>query len=341
MSRGFSYVYSRPWHFAWYQAVSAIYGWVCVGFVLLFTVMMCYVGVRGAATGFDWMCRWRTENAFGMKDEDAERLVKDRKLYTPDPINVTAPTDRSGDAYQKYLQDLRKLDESIDKELLRNDVHDKDGKWIDRLSEFTERTILLPNPRGLEIVKRHLPALRGRRPDLARLIESGRLEMRTGDSRMYIANDKAWDLVLSRIHTSTELYEWNPRALAGHPHPYGRVMFLLNCSITWDARHGERRVVGIDRTIAGMTPDQLGWGFEIKLTYWIISAWLILAMGLAYGYAVSYFISQQTVIYFLLRKKVDGIEMNEVFEEPEDEEPLPEVAKPADAPKPAEGEKKS
>jgi ribosomal protein L12E/L44/L45/RPP1/RPP2 len=65
----------------------------------------------------------------------------------------------------------------------------------------------------------------------------------------------------------------------------------------------------------------------------VITFWLVITLGLALGYVVSYAISQQTMIYYILRKKVDGIEMNEVFEETEEElKPTAlETAKPAES----------
>ena len=40
VSRGFSYVYSRPWHYLWYQLVTTVYGYICIGFVILFAIML-------------------------------------------------------------------------------------------------------------------------------------------------------------------------------------------------------------------------------------------------------------------------------------------------------------
>jgi hypothetical protein len=76
----------------------------------------------------------------------------------------------------------------------------------------------------------------------------------------------------------------------------------------------------------------------------VILFWLFIVFGMLAGYLASYFYSSQTLVYFLLRKKVDGIEMNEVYEEKEDEEFKPEgAAAPAPAagsPPPAAGESK-
>jgi hypothetical protein len=52
----------------------------------------------------------------------------------------------------------------------------------------------------------------------------------------------------------------------------------------------------------------------------IFSTWLVITLGLSLCYVISYFFSSQSIIYFLLRKKVDGIEMAEVFEEKEEDE---------------------
>jgi len=66
----------------------------------------------------------------------------------------------------------------------------------------------------------------------------------------------------------------------------------------------------------------------------IIRLFLCALAGLICSYLVSYAISQTTVIYFLLRKAVDGTEVTEVFEEPIEEEELP--AAEADTSSPAE-----
>jgi hypothetical protein len=95
------------------------------------------------------------------------------------------------------------------------------------------------------------------------------------------------------------------------PHPYGRLQHLANA------------IVGVDYENRGVSDG------KDTIASFLITFWLAITLGLALGYVVSFFISQQTMIYYILRKKVDGIEMNEVFEESEEE------AKPAEAPKPA------
>ena len=339
MSRGFSYVYSRPWHFVWYQGVSAVYGWICVGFVLVFTVMMCYLGVRACATGFNWVSQWRQENMYGMTPYDGKVRADESKLFNVERTTLPPPSDRSESAMRAHEERLKELNEKNYQELMKADV-DIEGKPIDRLSEFAERAVLEADEAKLAIVSRHLLELYKREPDLADAIQSGRAGARTGDLRLHHVNEKVWYQVLSRekIHTQVGWYDWSPRSIVTEPHPYGRIMWILNCTVAWDFGHPAEdglgpRTVGVDRVIAERSADDLGWGFDMKLTYWIVLIWVVLAMGLGYGYAVSYFISQQTVIYFLLRKKVDGIEMNEVFEETEGEEKMPEPIAP---PKPAE-----
>src|SRR5204863_5320763 len=100
------------------------------------------------------------------------------------------------------------------------------------------------------------------------------------------------------------------------PHPYGRLQVLA------------KKIVRVDYAQAGLG-DKGGLSGDHYFAAFVLTLWLAITLGLALGYVVSYFISQQTMIYYILRKKVDGIEMNEVFEESEEE------AKPADAPKPA------
>jgi hypothetical protein len=192
VSRGFSYVYSRPWHYVWYQLVSSVYGYVCIGFVILFAIAMCHLGISAGAEGFELSGAWK-------KDE-----------------------------FHK------------------------------------------------------------------------------------IANE-SWALILSPDHQGCDRYQWDPVSMLRSPHPYGRLQNLAD------------HIVGVDFVNRG-----LGEGKSTHhIASFLITFWLAITLGLALGYVVSFFISQQTMIYYILRKKVDGIEMNEVFEESEEE------SKPAEAPKPA------
>jgi len=205
VSRGFSYVYSRPWHYIWYQLASSVYGYICIGFVILFAIAMCHLGISAGAEGFEV----------------------------------------SG--------------------LVRKDQFHK------------------------------------------------------------IANN-SWAMILSEEHQNCGQYRWDPLSIVSDPHPYGRLQNLSN------------HIVKVDYKDRGLPPDRQAHHFSSFL----VTFWLAITLGLALGYVVSFFISQQTMIYYILRKKVDGIEMNEVFEESEEE------AKPAEAPKagaaapaaPAAGESK-
>jgi hypothetical protein len=192
VSRGFSYVYSRPWHYIWYQMLSAAYGYVCIGFVIVFAIGMCHLGIEAGAQGFELSGAWKK-------------------------------------------------------------------------GEFHK-----------------------------------------------IAN-ASWSLILSEEHKGCGKYEWDPISMAKGPHPYGRLQNLSN------------HIVGVDYKDAGVED---GKGLHHFASF-AVTFWLAITLGLALGYVVSFFISQQTMIYYILRKKVDGIEMNEVFEESEEE------AKPAELPKPA------
>ncbi len=190
VSRGFSYVYSRPWHYLWYQLVSSVYGYVCIGFVILFAITMCKLGIEAGAQGFELSGAWKQG------------------------------------AFHK------------------------------------------------------------------------------------VANE-SWALILSKDHKPCEIYSWDPMDVVKAPHPYGRLQHLANSIV--NVNYEDRGVAEGKDTFASF----------------LITFWLAITLGLALGYVVSFFISQQTMIYYILRKKVDGIEMNEVFEESEEE------AKPTEAPKPA------
>jgi hypothetical protein len=174
VSRGFSYVYSRPWHYIWYQLVSSAYGYVCIGFVILFAITMCHMGISAGGEGFELSGAWNK-------------------------------------------------------------------------GEFHK-----------------------------------------------VAND-AWALILSPEHQGCGKYAWDPMSVAAAPHPYGRLQNLAN------------HIVGVDYENRGVTKD------SHHIASFLVTFWLAITLGLALGYVVSFFISQQTMIYYILRKKVDGIEMNEVF----------------------------
>ncbi len=200
VSRGFSYVYSRPWHYLWYQLVSSVYGYICIAFVILFAITMCHVGVKAGELGFE-VC----------------------------------------------------------------------GAWV------PDQTVADP------------------------------------DSRFRDITNYSWSLILSDEHTNCEAYRWDAVGIVKGPHPYGRLQTLAN------------DIVGVDYEPRGLRTKH-------QVAAFILTLWLAITLGLALGYVVSYFISQQTMIYYILRKKVDGIEMNEVFEEAEEEAKPAEAVKPADAP---------
>ena len=206
VSRGFSYVYSRPWHYLWYQAVSSVYGYICIGFVIIFAITMCHLGLKTGELGFE-VC----------------------------------------------------------------------GAWV---------------------------------PD--------KTKDANAKSAFHEVADSSWGLILSKEHRDCSRYSWELSSIASAPHPYGRLMVISNQIVK--PTYGKHPLSG-DHNIAAF----------------MITLWLAITLGLALGYVVSYFISQQTMIYYILRKKVDGIEMNEVFEEAEEESKAAE-AKPAEAGKPAAAE---
>lgn len=242
VSRGFSYVYSRPWHFLWYQVVAKMYGAICISFVILFAVTLCHLGLKAGATGFD---------LFGVRTAP--------EAPAPPPLGASA---QDREAYGKKLQDYN----------------------ADRLA----------NP------DKYLPR----------------------HDRFQHIVDVAWSEILSERYDDRHSKLQRPSWKKCPEYLYVQLSRTAN------------RITKPDRTVRRADLDG---GHRVAL--WIVLVWLIGALGIALGYIPSYAISQQTLIYFLLRKKVDGIEMNEVFEEIE-EEPAPaapagEAAK-AEPPKPEE-----
>ena len=87
-----------------------------------------------------------------------------------------------------------------------------------------------------------------------------------------------------------------------------------------------------------------GTGTAIPVTYsiaaFILAFWLIIVIGFIAAYAVSYCFSAQTIIYLLLRKKVDEIDVKEIYEEETEEsgisQPVPPTPPAAEGAKPEE-----
>jgi ribosomal protein L12E/L44/L45/RPP1/RPP2 len=68
----------------------------------------------------------------------------------------------------------------------------------------------------------------------------------------------------------------------------------------------------------------------------IIAIWIFLIAAMVLAFVVSYGVSTSTVIYYLLRRKVDATDLDDVYVEEEEEELTPTPA-PAEGEAPAEG----
>jgi len=236
MSRGFSYVYSRPWHYLFYQAVAGLYGIVCISFVLLFAITLCHAGISAGGAGFDM---------FGVRE--TKEIKKPRELK-----KKATPEERK--AWERETRDYYTL------------LHASGEDYQSPKDRFK---------------------------DIA---------------------DAAWALVL------TNKYENQQIKVRRQPckYVYAKLMNAANCIVKPDH----------SMTIGSLKMQ------SHRVAAYIVAIWLLIALGLAAGYVPSYILSQQTLIYGLLRKRVDGIELNEVFEETEDEPVPAEAAKPAEPPKP-------
>lgn len=69
-----------------------------------------------------------------------------------------------------------------------------------------------------------------------------------------------------------------------------------------------------------------------KISAFIMMVWLVLIIGLIISYAISYCFSASTIIYLLLRKKVDDIEMNEIYTEESQESDLTAIPQTSSTP---------
>lgn len=184
VSRGFSYIFARPWQYLWYQVVNCAYGYVCCAFVILFAVAMCWIALQAGITGF-------------------------------------------GPNFEKI-------------------------------------------------------------------------------------NDVCWTNILGTEHIDPG-YGWTPGALRQEPHPYGRVMYAAG-QIALPLERLKIESLADDDGSSTTKKTEM----HHKIATVIVMFWLLIAIGLSAGYIVSFLISSQTLVYFILRKKVDGIEMNEVYEDEEE-----------------------
>jgi hypothetical protein len=252
MSRGFSYVYSRPWHYVFYQLVAALYGVICVSFVLLFAVTLCHAGLVAGGAGFDM---------FGVAEAPKVSV----------PILPKNPAPEQQKAWEKEAADFHRE---------MRDNPDKYGPQYDRFRHITDAAwaMILTN--------------------------------RYDNDRFYLG--------IGGEHDKPGVYFCGGDEQPSQPvkYVYGRLMRSANCIVKPDH----------SMTIGNLQKP------SHRVAAYIVVVWLIIALGLTLGYIPSYVLSQQTLIYGLLRKRVDGIEMNEVFEET-DEEPL--AAEPPKAPEPS------
>jgi hypothetical protein len=75
-----------------------------------------------------------------------------------------------------------------------------------------------------------------------------------------------------------------------------------------------------DQAIASYMQDKERWWGAFYIGAFLMSIWLYLIFLLLIGFGYSYFWSASTMIYLLMRRKVDDTEMDEVYLEEEDSE---------------------
>jgi hypothetical protein len=134
---------------------------------------------------------------------------------------------------------------------------------------------------------------------------------------------------------------WRYLFYTGFSAAYGCLTFLFVKFVTFVAlwithtavgkfNWGEGDVTKLDRlwempTLSNPWPQGgalLTAGAESWATY-LFQFWVWIALGFMVAFLISFFFTSQTVIYFLLRKNVDATDMEEVYVEESEEEPLP------------------
>lgn len=146
-----------------------------------------------------------------------------------------------------------------------------------------------------------------------------------GDGSFHRVNQWAFSWVLSPDHQPSALPEnyWTLKGFRESPDLAGRPFALANLIVQPDFK----------------TP--LPTGFSSWLAAMILIAWLVLLFATVYAFPIAYFFCQQTMIYLILRKQVDEIEMKEIFVEDEEEalEPPVSAVEKSESPKPPEPQK--
>lgn len=301
VSRGFSYVYSRPWHYIGYQFLSLAYGYVCIGFVILFAVTMCHIGIKAGAAGFDLFGVWQRDHYDHIADASWGMILSEdhqKRAYNWDPVSFTRTLPH---------RVVRNPGETLVKDPygrlqhLSTRIVKPNWKWkVDKVGSPESPTPFTSQLRmNLEKWSDYENELRKekdpkKRADIERAMsfleaELVRMGMRKETVRSGNEMREQWSRT-EDAETAEERHPWKPTPGAKNPKGH-------------------------------------------QVAVYILTAWLIVILGMALGYPIAYFFSQQTMIYFVLRKKVDGIEMNEVYEDTDDEERMPEPIAP---PKPAE-----
>lgn len=72
---------------------------------------------------------------------------------------------------------------------------------------------------------------------------------------------------------------------------------------------------------------------------WVIAFWVYIVIGFVAAFLISFFFSANSMIYYLLRKKVDATDMDDVYVEEEPAEEIPPIAEAPAEPEEAEPEK--
>lgn len=101
---------------------------------------------------------------------------------------------------------------------------------------------------------------------------------------------------------------------------FGLGMLAVTCLALW-AGMGENFKWVLDFGLGRASyPDVVAHGGTgLGWTAILLTSWLLLTAGLTLAYALSYMQSQLTMIYFLLRQRVDELPMTYVYEEKEEE----------------------
>lgn len=315
LSRTFSYVFVKPWRYAWYLLVALAYGLVCLLVIKLFVVVSLMAVDKGASVGFGLVGqqdKWEviSHNALVASDKALEPIRNCTGMY----VERAKALDFTGDADGGYL------------------------------SRFVAWTIAVPTLPGDELTiqkaakERYLAEYNDALNDYetkqmdtdVSTEEMQRKQRLLEDTKRRLDNQDYGVMTKEDLEAQKRSLEAELAGIKADPEAEKRVVRLyailaqkLGADAT-ELRQEDLETHNIDVSGAMSmeldvdVPKDNPWYF--MPTSLILSVFLMIYYALVAGFAVSLKLSLFTITYLLMRRRLDGTDMTEVYRDEEVEE---------------------